>query len=35
MCIEYADCVHKAQQKAEECHVLENNTEVLYNIFHL
>ncbi|CAD6197625.1 unnamed protein product [Caenorhabditis auriculariae] len=27
MCIEYADCVHKAQQKALECHTLENNTE--------
>ncbi|CAI2354097.1 unnamed protein product [Caenorhabditis sp. 36 PRJEB53466] len=27
MCIEYADCIHKAQQKAEECHILENNTE--------
>ncbi|CAP28334.1 Protein CBG08700 [Caenorhabditis briggsae] len=27
MCIEYADCIHKAQQKAEECHLLENNTE--------
>ncbi|CAI5451464.1 unnamed protein product [Caenorhabditis angaria] len=28
LCIEYADCIHKAQQKAEECHLLENNTEV-------
>ncbi|CAB3399083.1 unnamed protein product [Caenorhabditis bovis] len=27
LCIEYADCVHKAQQKAAECHLLENNTE--------